>query len=77
METFYAIGAVLAAWAVVVSFLGIVRKDFPASGGAEAVVTVVTAVLVVGAIGSAAIGAANQDHGDDDGDHEAALVLPA
>ncbi|MEX1141345.1 MAG: hypothetical protein WD993_00130 [Thermoleophilaceae bacterium] len=77
METFYVIGAVLAGWGLLVSFLGIVRDGFPGSRGAELAVAAISVALVAGAIGSAAIGAANEGADEDEGGHAAALVLPA
>lgn len=76
MTAFYVIGGILAGWAVVVSFLGIVGKGFPASRGAEVAVGAVTLALMAGAIGSAAIGAANAGEEGDESGHAAALVLP-
>lgn len=73
METFYVIGSVLAVWALLVSFLGITRKTFPGSGMGERAVGLVTAVLVVAAVSTAVIGAANEsesDHGEREGGHD-------
>lgn len=53
MEGFYFAGGALAAWALIVSFLGIVREDFPATRGATRLVGVISFVLVVAAIGTA------------------------
>lgn len=75
METFYVIGGILAGWAVVLSFLGIVGKGFPGSRGTEVAVVAITLALVVGAVGSAAIGAASEGDEEGDGGHAAALVL--
>ncbi|HYI98451.1 MAG TPA: hypothetical protein VEX36_02065 [Thermoleophilaceae bacterium] len=78
MEAFYIVGGVLAAWAVLVSFLGITRSDFPGSATAERAVALISFVLVLGAVGAAIVGAINESgHQEDDGaEHEAALVLP-
>jgi hypothetical protein len=78
MEAFYIVGGVLAAWAVLVSFLGITRSGFPGSANAERAVALISAVLVIGAVGAAVIGAINEsEHAEDEGaKHEAALVLP-
>ncbi len=72
------IGSVLAAWAVLVSGLGVLRKGFPVSRGAEIAVGAITACLVAGAIGAAVIGALNEasEEHEDGGHDEAALVLP-
>jgi len=77
MEAFYVIGSVLAGWALLVSFLGVVRKDFPNSAFAERAVAVISVVLVVAAVGAAVIGALSAEHEESEGGgHETALVLP-
>jgi hypothetical protein len=53
MNAFHVVGGLLAIWAVVVSFLGIAREGFPKNRGAERLVTLVSVVLVLGAIGTA------------------------
>ncbi len=77
MEAFYVIGSVLAGWALLVSFLGVVRKDFPGSAVAERAVGLISVALVAGAIGAAVIGALSEESEEsEDGGHETALVLP-
>jgi hypothetical protein len=78
VEAFYIVGGVLAGWAVLVSFLGITRSGFPGSATAERAVALISAVLVIGAVGAAIVGAINEsEHQEDEGaEHEAALVLP-
>lgn len=78
MEVFYVIGSVLAAWAVLVSGLGVVRKGFPVTRNGEIAVGAITACLVAGAIGAAVIGALSEESEEhEEGGHsEAALVLP-
>jgi len=75
---FYICGGILAGWALLVSFLGVTRENFPATKGAERAVAFISIVLVIGAIGSGVIASAleskheeEQEHGD-----EAALVVP-
>lgn len=64
MTAFYVLGGVLAAWALVVTALGVTRRDFPGSGGGERIVAAISVVLVAGAIGSGVISAANvEEHG--------------
>jgi plastocyanin len=53
ITAFHVIGGILAIWAVVVSALGVMRKDFPGSGAAQTLVIAVTAILVLGTVGSA------------------------
>jgi plastocyanin len=52
---FHVIGIVLAAWAVLLTFLGVTRPDFPGKvkGGGERAVLGISVVLALGAIGTA------------------------
>jgi hypothetical protein len=52
---FYIAGACLAAWAVIVSFLGISRPDFPGNQAGRNVVITISALLVLGATSTAVI----------------------
>ena len=52
---FYALGGLLAVWAIVVSALGIKKHDFPSSAGAANAVMGISAVLVVAAMASAVL----------------------
>jgi plastocyanin len=53
ITAFHVVGGLLALWAVVVAALGTLRPDFPGKGGGEKVVIAISAILVVGAIGTA------------------------
>ena len=53
MEGFYVAGGALAVWALIVSFLGITREDFPRTRGATRLVGAISIVLVLAAIGTA------------------------
>jgi hypothetical protein len=64
VNAFHVLGGLLAVWAVLVAALGIVRHDFPRGRGAERLVAAISVLLVVGAIGSAVITAANEEHGE-------------
>jgi len=59
---FYIVGGVLAAWALLVSALGVMREDFPATPGATRLVGAISIVLVVAAIGSAIYLSATEEH---------------
>jgi uncharacterized protein with LGFP repeats len=50
---FYVCGALLAAWAVVVSAIGITQPDFPGSAGRPRGVYAISFLLVAAAIGTA------------------------
>ena len=74
MNAFHVCGGLFAAWAVIVSFVGITREDFPGSAGAERAVAAISLLLAVATIGSAIITSANEEeeHGAEE---EQALVL--
>lgn len=62
MNPFWIAGGILAAWALFVSAMGVMRKDFPGSEGAARAVMGITAVLVAAAIGTGIwAGAAGKD----------------
>jgi hypothetical protein len=50
---FYVAGSVLAAWAVVLSAIGLSRADWPSTDGPARGVMAITAVLVVATMASA------------------------
>ena len=52
---FYLCGGLLAAWAVVLGFVGLRSPDFPGSGAAARGIMAVTAVLMVAAMATAVI----------------------
>jgi hypothetical protein len=77
MNAFHVLGGTLAAWALIVSFLGITRENFPTSKGAERAVMAISVILWLGAVGSA-IGTAIHEHNEEQ-EHEGgehALTLP-
>ena len=74
MNAFHVLGGLLAVWALVVSFLGVTRENFPATKQAERIVALISITLVVAAIGAAVITSANEEE-EEEGE-EAALVLP-
>ncbi len=61
MNAFHLMGGLLALWAVLVAALGILRHDFPRGRSAETLVTAISVLLVVGAIGSAILTAAAEE----------------
>ena len=52
---FYICGSILAVWAVVLSFLGLTRPEFPANSREARAVMGTSAVLVVAAMATAVI----------------------
>jgi hypothetical protein len=77
VEVYYAIGGATAVCALLVSLLGVVRKDFPGSRGGEIAVGVVFAALVVATVSAAVIGSINNSEHDEDEDHAAVPALIA
>ena len=75
VNSFYVAGGVLAAWALVLTFLGLTRENFPATPGAERTVGLISVVLVLAAIGAGIYSAATDEEEGEEGE-EAALVLP-
>jgi uncharacterized membrane protein len=74
VNAFHVCGVLLAAWAVIVSILGITRADFPGDDGAARIVGAISVVLVLAAIGTALYTSATEEH---EGEAEAAvLALP-
>jgi hypothetical protein len=76
VNAFHVCGALLAVWALVVSFLGITRENFPGSTGAARAVGAVSIVLTVLAIGTAVYTGATEEEEHPEGGDEAALVRP-
>jgi hypothetical protein len=70
VEGFYFAGGALAVWALIVSFLGVVREDFPATTNAARLVGAISILLVVAAIGSAIYLSATEE--EDSGEEERA-----
>jgi hypothetical protein len=68
---FYIAGSALAAWALLVSALGVMREDFPGSAGATRLVGAISLLLVVVAIGTAIYLSATEEH-EPKGEHAAA-----
>ncbi|MEA2363490.1 MAG: hypothetical protein QOD71_2635 [Thermoleophilaceae bacterium] len=62
MNAFHVFGVLFAAWAVILSFVGITREEFPASAGAQRAVAVVSLLLAVATIGSAIYTSATEEH---------------
>ena len=62
MEGFYIVGGALAAWALIVSALGVMREDFPSTRAATQLVGAISIVLVIGAIGTAVYLSATEEH---------------
>ena len=77
MTAFYVLGALLAAWALVVTALGVTQHGFPRSGGQERLVASISIVLVLAAVSSAIIGSASEDEEEEGGAKAAEAGQPA
>ena len=73
MEGFYIAGGTLAAWALIVTTIGVTREDFPRTPGATRLVGAISIVLVATAIGLAIYLSANEEHEKSGGGEHAAL----
>jgi hypothetical protein len=71
VEGFYFVGGALAAWALLVSALGVMREDFPRTRGATRLVGAISIVLVIAAAGTAIYLSATEEH-EPGGKHAAA-----
>jgi hypothetical protein len=69
---FYIAGIVLAAWALLVTALGVTREDFPGTPAATRLVGAISVLLVVAAIGSAIYLSATEEEHEPKGEHAAA-----
>ena len=74
MNAFHFCGIAFAAWALIVSFLGITRENFPGSRGAARAVGAISIVLAAAAIGTGIYTSATEEE-EDEGGEEAALIL--
>ncbi len=75
VNAFHVLGGLLAIWALLVSFLGVTRENFPATKTSERIVAAISVGLVVAAISAAVITSANEDEEEEEGGEHAALVL--
>lgn len=75
MNAFHVCGIVFAAWALLVSFLGITRESFPASPGSARLVGTISVLLAAAAVGTGIYTSATEDHGGEEEHEEAAAVL--
>lgn len=73
MNAFHVCGILFAVWALIVSFLGITRENFPSSAASERAVFTVSILLAAAAIGTGIVTAASEEE-EDEGE-EAAVVL--
>jgi hypothetical protein len=75
VNAFHVCGALFAAWALIVSFLGITREGFPGSDGAARAVGAISLTLCLAAVGTAIYTSAAEEEQGEEGGEEQALVL--
>jgi hypothetical protein len=73
VNAYHVFGSLFAAWAVIVSFLGITRESFPGTAGATRLVGAVSILLALATIGSAIYTGATEDD-NEGGDHQAMIL---
>jgi hypothetical protein len=74
VNAYHFCGIAFAAWAVIVSFVGITREDFPSSASAARAVGAVSVLLAIATVGTAVYTAATAEHGGAEGGEEHALI---
>jgi hypothetical protein len=73
VEGFYVAGGVLAAWALIVTAIGVRKEDFPSTPGATRLVGAISVILVFAAIGLAIYLSATEEE-EKGGEEHSALV---
>ena len=74
MNAFHFCGIALAVWALVLTFIGVTREDFPTTDRAARMVAGISILLTVAAIGTGIYTAATEEE-EGEGE-EAAFLLP-
>ena len=73
MNAFHVFGVLFALWAVLLTFVGVTREEFPATAGAQRAVALVSVLLAAATIGSAIYTSATEDE-DESGGHEQSVI---
>jgi len=79
VNAFHVVGGLLAAWALLVSFLGITRENWPTSKVAERAVIIISLILFISAVSSAVLVGLSEEkekEKEHEGGSEHALALP-
>lgn len=74
---FYIFGGALVAWALLLSFLGIMSQDFPKTAALERAIGVISVLLVAAAVGGAIADAVGEEPENHDEGEPHALLLPS
>jgi hypothetical protein len=75
VNAFHVCGGILAVWALLLSFIGITREDFPGSTATARLVGAISIVLVAAAIFSAIYTGATEKEDEGGGETGALLLL--
>ena len=75
MNAFHFCGIALALWALVLTFIGVTRENFPTTVGAARGVAAISILLTLLTIGAGIYTAATEEEEGEEGE-EAALLLP-
>jgi hypothetical protein len=73
VNAFHVCGILFAAWALIVTFLGVTRENFPTTDGAARVVGAISIVLAIAAIGTGLYTSATEE--EEGGEEEEAALL--
>jgi hypothetical protein len=73
VNAFHVCGILFAAWALLVSFLGITREDFPGSDGGARLVGAISVLLAAAAIGTGIYTSATEEEEPQGGEGAAIL----
>jgi hypothetical protein len=73
VNAFHVFGGLFALWAVLVTFVGVTREDFPATAGAQRAVALVSVLLAAATIGSAIYTSATEE--EEPSGHEQSMLL--
>jgi len=76
VNAFHVFGGILAIWALVLSFMGITREDFPGSTAAARLVGAISILLVAAAIFSAIYVGATEKKDEGKSGAKSGAVLP-
>jgi uncharacterized membrane protein len=74
VNAFHVFGVLFAIWAVLLTFVGVTREDFPATAGAQRAVALVSVLLAAATIGSAIYTSATKEEGEPSGHEQSMLV---
>jgi predicted transporter len=75
VNAFHFCGIAAAVWALVLTFIGVTRENFPSTDGAARAVMAISVVLALAAIGSGIYTAATEEEEGGE-EEESALLLP-